>query len=260
MSFRFRVLGLVMLVALSATGATAWLTLRQARQQLSATASADQAQIDMISSELRAYASRQGTWEGVPTLVQRLHRDTGQRIHLETDVDVVVDTDTEENPDRATRPLGPLSALVNPRPTLSLAGVPTAQLAASTVNAIGNYRSGILLAACLTRSGVGVTTTPGALGVPAFEPTADDERFAPDLTENCRVGTAQAGRDTEADLTRTDNCIASKDSLPAPNSPDRATPDSGSPLAPTQPTAAARCDPYRSPPMAPRPRTTRSTA
>ncbi|MFI6759937.1 sensor histidine kinase [Micromonospora sp. NPDC050417] len=208
MSFRFRVLGLVMFVALSATCATAWLTLRQAREQLTASASASQEQVDMISSELKAYGSRQGTWEGVAGLVRRLHQDTGQRIHLESDLGVLVDTDTETNPDRAFRPLGPLTAVVNPRPTLSLAGTET-DPAGITVKAIENYRSGVLLAACLTRRGLDVVSTGGALGVPSFEPGPDIESADWDSVDACRVGTAEAGRNLSTDVDRTTRCVKS---------------------------------------------------
>ncbi|MEV4629597.1 ATP-binding protein [Micromonospora sp. NPDC049523] len=234
MSFRFRVLGLVMLVALSATAATAWLTLRQARQQLSATANADEAQVDMISSELKAYASRQGTWEGVPTLVERLHQDTGQRIRLETDFVVLVDSDTQDNPAKATRPLGPLTAVVNPRPTLSLANVPTASLASSTVKAIGNYRSGVLFAACLTREGLAVTSTPGALGMPVFGAGPNNPQPDPVVVDNCRVGTAEAGRDIAADIARAGDCGAPMDAL-LPLVHGESGAETGRPVTPTKP-------------------------
>ena len=206
MSFRFRVLGLVMLVAVSATAVTAWLTLSQARDQISASASADQAQVDMISSKLKDYASQHGTWEGVAELVRQLHSETGQRIHLESDLGVLVDTDTEENPQRATRPLGPLTALVDPRPTLSLASR-TKDPAGNTVDAIGAYRSGVLFAACLTREGLDVHSAPDASGMPVFTAGPSATQAAPGLVDNCRIDTADGGRDLETDILRTTDCL-----------------------------------------------------
>lgn len=210
MSFRFRVLGLVMLVAISATAVTAWLTLRQARVQISASASADQAQVDMISSRLKDYASQHGTWEEVADLVLQLHSDTGQRIHLESELGVLVDTDTEENPDRPTRSLGPLTALVDPRPTLSLANG-TTDPAGYTVDAIGAYRSGVLFAACLTRQGLDVHSTPDAFGMPVFTAGPTAMRESPGFVEDCRVGTAETGRDIQTDVLRTTGCLPSSD-------------------------------------------------
>ncbi|RKR91337.1 two-component system sensor histidine kinase BaeS [Micromonospora pisi] len=208
MSFRFRVLGLVMFVALSATCATAWLTLRQAREQLAASASASQEQVDMISSELKAYGSRQGTWEGVADLVIRLHQDTGQRIHLESDLGVLVDTDTVRDPGRAFRPLGPLTAVVNPRPTLSLGGTES-DPAGITVKAIGSYRSGVLFAACLTRRGLDVVSSGGALGVPTFEPGPDIGKGDLESLDDCRASAAEAGRNVNTDIDRTTRCVTS---------------------------------------------------
>ncbi|MFK3980869.1 sensor histidine kinase [Micromonospora sp. NPDC050397] len=209
MSFRFRVLGLVMLVALSATAATAWLTLRQAREQVTASASADQVQIDTISSALTEYASKQGTWELVADLVGRLHRDTGQRIHLESDLGVLVDTDTQLNPDRAFRPLGPLTAVINPRPTLSLEGR-VADPVAATTQAIGTYRSGVLLAACLTRNGLGVASTTGPYGVPNFVATPDAAKLGGPTVKNCYTAAEEGTRNFEVDRGRAESCVATE--------------------------------------------------
>jgi two-component system sensor histidine kinase BaeS len=168
-SFRLRVLLLVVAVAVTATGATAWLTLSQASRQFAAS-NVNQAQIEMIGSQLREYGERHGTWEGVPALVSDLHARYGQRLHLVSESGVViVDTDTLQQ--RDTRPLGAATTFVDPRPRLALpARLPNS--AAVTTQAIVDYRGGVRLAACLTRRGLDVTVTPGLFGVPRFSSEA----------------------------------------------------------------------------------------
>lgn len=211
MSFRLRVLGLVMLVAVSATAATAWLTLRQAREQITASVTTDQAQIDTITSDLKAYGSKHGTWEGVADLVQRLHNETGQRIHLVTESgEVLVDTDTEENPNRATRPLGPVTAYVDPRPALvpaELAGSPVP----STIKAIRSYRAGVLFAACLTRNQLEVLSSPGAMGLPQFTANANADPATRETVASCDATAAEPGRDIRVDEILATGCVDSTD-------------------------------------------------
>lgn len=94
MSFRIRVLGLLMVVALAATAATAWLTLRQANRQVQETAAAGRQEVARITGELRAYGFAHGTWEGLSPTVAELARDTGQRIRVATETgSLLVDSD-----------------------------------------------------------------------------------------------------------------------------------------------------------------------
>lgn len=90
MSFRLRVLGLLMVVALAATAATAWLTLKQANRQVRETATAGRQEMSRITGELRAYGYAHGTWEGLSPTVAELARDTGQRIRVATESDVLL--------------------------------------------------------------------------------------------------------------------------------------------------------------------------
>ncbi|MEV6245795.1 hypothetical protein AB0M38_06265 [Streptomyces sp. NPDC051742] len=52
MSFRVRVFSLILIVAVAATAATAWLTLRQAPGQLRESAAADRQSVTRITEEL----------------------------------------------------------------------------------------------------------------------------------------------------------------------------------------------------------------
>ncbi|MEU9704360.1 ATP-binding protein [Streptomyces sp. NPDC047981] len=169
MSFRVRVLGLVLLVAVAATAATAWLTLRQATSQLRESAAADRRVTARITDDLLRYGQTHGTWDGVAGVVRTLALDTGQRIRISTaDQGQIADSDTvlgrEPRPGGTAPPL-----LVDPRPTLAL---PTWEyfpsVAKVTASAIDAYANGVAYAACLTRAGHTVTTRPGDTGVPVF--------------------------------------------------------------------------------------------
>ncbi|MEO3780897.1 ATP-binding protein [Micromonospora sp. B11E3] len=214
MSFRLRVLWLVILVAVSAVAATAWLTLRQASQQINDSATTDRAQLDQVVGRLRAYGSQHGTWEGVPSLVQNLRAQTGQRIHLVADTgDVIVDTDTQE--DRTARPLGTMVGFVDPRPVLNLAALPTepAGRAKGVVDAIAAYRTGVLFAACLTRESVPAVASPTSTGVPRFDadPSTAAVRHRPgvdQIVRGCRDAAAQADRNRAAGADRVQGCGA----------------------------------------------------
>ncbi|MEU7245814.1 sensor histidine kinase [Streptomyces sparsogenes] len=171
MSFRLRALALVMLLVVAATAATAWLTLRQASRQANETAAADRADINRVTSELRRYGLRHGSWDGVAPAVRVLAADTGQRIRVTTTAGseaVLADSDVLMGREpRRTGPGAPL--LVDPRPELRLpAGLaPVAAFKITTVE-IARYRSGTAYAACLTRSGTEVTVGRDEHGVPTY--------------------------------------------------------------------------------------------
>jgi two-component system sensor histidine kinase BaeS len=185
-SFRVRLLALVALVAVIATAVTAWLTLRQASQQVTESAEAQRADVDAVTEELRDYGWTHGTWEGVAPLVQELGFRTGQRIRLVTEFEeVLADTDTLEG--RTARPVGSPPISINPRPSLVLPEDPEVpdELVSITVDEIANYRSGVLLAACLTRLGLGAQATDGPYGVPRHTPDLASAPSKDQLTE-CR--------------------------------------------------------------------------
>nr|MDT0660524.1 HAMP domain-containing sensor histidine kinase [Micromonospora sp. DSM 115978] len=222
MSFRLRVLLFVVAVALTATGATAWLTLTQASRQVNDSAAMDLAQLELVGAKLTEYGARHGTWEGVAGLVLDLHAQTGQRLHLVAESGVVlVDTDTENGV--ASRPLGRATTFIDPRPQLSLpSGLPDAS--AVTTRAIIDYRDEVRRAACLSRLGVAVTVAPDLLGVPHY---AVADVTPADLVAGCEPAGATAeelatisariGRCT--DLGGTDPSQSADPSQPADPSP-----------------------------------------
>ncbi|GAA0579116.1 HAMP domain-containing sensor histidine kinase [Paractinoplanes ferrugineus] len=123
MSFRLRVFMLVMLVAVSAIGATAWLTLRLTAGEVIRSREAQVRHQDEITETIRAYGLRHGAWPGVDRVVAGLAERTDLHIQLRTDAgEVLVDSDTLQN-----RPSGGVrgaSLPIDPRPVLdkSIAG------------------------------------------------------------------------------------------------------------------------------------------
>jgi two-component system sensor histidine kinase BaeS len=125
-SFRLRVFLLVMLVAASAIGATAFLTLNLASQTYNRAQTAAQHHRADIVEKLEVYGLTHGYWSGVDAVASDLSHRTDLRIRLITlDGHVLVDTDNLSG--RAARPIAPLPTFVDPRPTLdpNIIGLPT---------------------------------------------------------------------------------------------------------------------------------------
>ncbi|ELP71185.1 sensor histidine kinase [Streptomyces turgidiscabies] len=170
MSFRLRVLGLLTLVAMATTAATGWLTLRQANRQVQETVTAGRQEVSRITGELRTYGFTHGTWDGLSPTVASLAQDTGQRIRVATESDVLL-TDSDALAGRTPRePSSQPPVLVDPRPVLR---VPAAQVRRVSMKqvaeAIAGYRTEAAYAACLTRAGADVTARPDKLGIPRIE-------------------------------------------------------------------------------------------
>ncbi|MGW0226692.1 sensor histidine kinase [Actinopolymorpha singaporensis] len=193
MSFRLRVLGLLTLVALTATAATAWLTLRQANRQVQDTVSAGQQELSRIAGELRAYGFKHGTWDGLSPSVSTLAKDTGQRIRVVTETGVLL-ADSDILAGREPRPLnGRPPVLVDARPVLRLPAGQAPRISVKTaVAAIADYRSAAVYAACLTDAGTEVTARQDRLGIPRIStdhpparckksPSGADPRTAQDV-------------------------------------------------------------------------------
>jgi two-component system, OmpR family, sensor histidine kinase BaeS len=119
MSFRLRVFLLVMLVAVTAIGATAWLTLSLASKQIRDAVAASSRDNEVIADQLDNWAQDRGTWQGVSDYVKELFDNYGVRIRMATiDGQVIVDTDHFDK--RKSRPtVGPVN-LVDPRPRLRI--------------------------------------------------------------------------------------------------------------------------------------------
>ncbi|HEY8474578.1 MAG TPA: ATP-binding protein [Natronosporangium sp.] len=195
MSFRLRVLAVVVLVAVTATAVTAWVTLEQASRQVSESATAEREQVALITSRITEYGRTHGTWEGVADAVYQLGVETGQRIRLTTEFNEVV-VDTDHLAGRSARDVSTLPVPVNPRPTLQLSpDLRTEQaLAEATLLEIDSYRSGVLFAACLTRSYVAVTAVDGPNGVPRYLPASTADPYG--VVRACR------GQSTVEDILR----------------------------------------------------------
>ncbi|GGZ13229.1 sensor histidine kinase [Streptomyces poonensis] len=195
MSFRVRVLGLLMVVAMAATAATAWLTLRQANRQVQETVTAGQQEVSRITGELRAYGFAHGTWEGLSPTVAGLAKDTGQRIRVATESGVLL-ADSDALAGREPRALSSRPPiLVDPRPALELPAGRVPQTSVKlTATAIADYRAAAVYAACLTRAGAEVTARPDAVGVPRIS----TDRRPPQCGETYGKANAPTREDLDA--------------------------------------------------------------
>jgi two-component system sensor histidine kinase BaeS len=197
-SLRLRAFALIMLIAVTATAATAWLTLRQASEQVRQSLAADQQQTLQITQELRGYGSSHGTWQGVDAVVARLAHDAGQRIRVETETGQVV-ADSDLLAGHSSRAVIGAPVSVNARPAVRLTATePPSLLYRNTVTAIMRYRTAVPYAACLTQARVPFATRLADDGVPEI-----------DVGRDAAAAAAACVRPTpkEADL-RADNAAA----------------------------------------------------
>lgn len=168
MSFRLRVLLLIAVLVATSSAATAWLTLRQATRELTASVAASQQDVTLASSRLAAYGHLHGGWTGVDTVVRELAVQLGQRVRITTHAgEVVADSDP-------ARPAPTTSSIVDARPPLDLSFVSDAYTRFRLMlGAIDSYQRDQLYAACLAKAGVPVKAVPGK-GFPIVEPVDDD--------------------------------------------------------------------------------------
>lgn len=206
MSFRLRVLVLLMFVAVAATAATAWLTLRQVTRQARESVTAGQQEVSRITEELRAYGLTHGTWDGVPDTVAELARTTGQRVRVTTVDDDVLLADSDALAGRTPRKTGARPpVVVDPRPELRFpAEAIGRQRGKYTVVALGDHRREAAYAACLTRAGVEVTVRTDELGMPEVTTPAGGGPAAAAACER----PAWAGRAAVEDSAAVDGCAS----------------------------------------------------
>ncbi|WP_433044502.1 sensor histidine kinase [Dactylosporangium sp. CS-033363] len=211
MSFRLRVFLLTLVVAVVATGATAWLSLRLSAQQIAHTQQEATRHVADIAETVRAYARRHGTWAGVSDRVALLAADNKQRIRLVNLYgQVTVDTDTLAN--RAARPVVSPPTLINPRPALALDAT-AAERAGGKIDAVildelTRYRRSVVYAGCVTDNGGDPPpVSPDAYGVPF--PALNTEQN-PDCTRRAD-DTQQYARD--ADLAAVSGCHAASNHI-----------------------------------------------
>jgi two-component system sensor histidine kinase BaeS len=133
LSFRLRIFMLVIVVALTAIGATAWLTLSLASRVLEQSQRVETQDQNEIVAEVQRYGRLRGHWPGVDKVVDGLAQRTGLHIQLRTtEGKVLVDSDTLRN--RASGPLQGAPLSIDARPVLEPAATsadPTAEPPAS---------------------------------------------------------------------------------------------------------------------------------
>lgn len=177
MSFRLQVFLLVMLVAATAIGATAWLTLNLTSREVTDALEAQSRHRAEIVAEIQRYGLRHGNWPGVNVLVNDLSKRTGLHIRVQTEEDeVLVDSDIEAK--RASGPVQAIAYGIDPLPARPAvpagnpAGVPLAVIAktnpiprdlfgptptdrfygsaaALVLRQAAQYRTGLILMRCL---------------------------------------------------------------------------------------------------------------
>ncbi len=217
MSFRLRVLLLIVFLVTTSTAATAGLTLRQASRQLSDSVTASQRDVAVAVGELAGYGRLHGSWQGVEATVRNLGDRLHQRIRVVTENGTLV-ADSDLLAGRQARPVTGAPTVVDPRPTLPplAAATPDSRYRAA-VAIVDAYHRGWLFAACLTESGVGVRQVSDASvsdapvsdapGQPLFE--AVDAHGA--AVDTCRQHAESTPRDVGAVARQGRTCVLQAD-------------------------------------------------
>jgi two-component system sensor histidine kinase BaeS len=178
MSFRVHIFVLVMLVASTAIGATAWLTLNLTSREVDTALEAQNRHRSEIVAEIQDYGFRHGGWPGVNRLVTELSDRTHLHLQLQTeDGLVLVDSDTEAN--RTSGPVQGTAYRIQPVPKPEISPVaeqfpvtdripadlfgpaPSESPPALAVRQAAQYRAGLVLVRCLHDT----LGDPAALGV-----------------------------------------------------------------------------------------------
>jgi len=168
MSFRVRVLLLIVALVATSTTATAWLTQRQAAREISDSVTTGNRDAELTASDLTEYGMVHGTWEGVQGTIRDIAAQRHLRVRLTTsDGALVADSDLQSG--RPARPVNSSAIAIDPRPTLPDLGSPTPDTRyREAVATLAAYRRGWRLASCLANAGIGVTLQTGA--PPVFTP------------------------------------------------------------------------------------------
>ncbi|WIM93612.1 ATP-binding protein [Actinoplanes oblitus] len=153
MSFRLRIFLLVLVVAGTAIGATAWLTLSLTSREVTRLSAARDRHQAEIAGAIRRFGVTNGRWNGVDAVVAELSERTGLHIRVETEGATLADSDVLR--DQVVGPVQRLSTPVDPYPVLD-AGTPRP---ASTVAVAAPIPARPVLPADL------FATTPGGSGL-----------------------------------------------------------------------------------------------
>ncbi|WP_117214792.1 sensor histidine kinase [Allorhizocola rhizosphaerae] len=185
MSFRLRVLALVVLVTLVATAATAWLTLRTVAREIEQSVTAGQEDIRLITTELVRYGRDKDTWDGVDRLVAELAGRTGQRIWVVGESGREI-ADSDVLAGGPARPVAGAPLIADARPVLplrdSIAGGGAVKLAASAISMYHRQRK---LKKCYLDAGVPTVISVGQFGLEELQPVKPfpTKRGEPQLCE-----------------------------------------------------------------------------
>jgi two-component system sensor histidine kinase BaeS len=219
-SFRIRVFGLVLLVAVTAIGVTAWLSVRLTAQQIAdSQQTATRNEVTTVET-FRAYALRHGTWAGIDKIVQQMSVSNHQRVRL-TNLYGQVTVDSDHLANRAARPVVSPPALIDPRPTLAFPPDEVQTLAspqyqekvgyrleALTLQNIIEFRQTVLFARCLTDLfEVPPTLTTNKYGIPVGNGKTDDVGCGKNVA-------AAAALDQQGDASYVVGCRGEKEPAP----------------------------------------------
>lgn len=168
MSFRLRVLALILLIAVTATGVTAWLVVRQASGQLTDSVTAANRDVLAITDQLGRYGQDHAGWAGVSGAVRTIAQRTGLRVRVESVSGTLV-ADSDLLAGRAARPVVGPATLADPKPTLRLADGASREQTIDTVwTSYIAYVRAMRYAACLRAAGGTIEATRGHAGIPAY--------------------------------------------------------------------------------------------
>ncbi|WP_328476372.1 ATP-binding protein [Actinoplanes sp. NBC_00393] len=117
MSFRLRIFLLVLVVAGTAIGATAWLTLNLTSRELARAELARERHHVAIVEEIQQFGLRNGRWNGIDEVVAGQAQRTGLHIRVVNRDDVVL-TDSDEVQGRSVGPVQLVPSTVDPVPQL----------------------------------------------------------------------------------------------------------------------------------------------
>jgi len=125
-SFRLRIFLLVMVVAVTAIGATAWLTLSLASRAVTQSQDAAERHKAEIRDTIERFGVTRGRWSGIDTVVRELSARSGLHIQVSTtDGERLADSDNLAG--RAAGPVQPVPTSVDARPKISRAVLLAAQ-------------------------------------------------------------------------------------------------------------------------------------
>lgn len=167
--FRARMFLLIGAVAVVAAGATAFLTVRQATQQVSDSAAVAQKDVDTIVEKIALSGGLRTNWDNLGTTVDALATQTGQRIRVSTqDGKLLVDSDILHG-GRARSISRQGSITIDPRPSVDLDRYRPADPVKTLMDEASNYQASFSGAQCLSTQGIAVPEKPDDFGVPSVD-------------------------------------------------------------------------------------------